>query len=160
MASAADVRRMQAILVRTRAWGVVDRLMPGWETSGADWARTPVGIVDHHDGSSVKSGEWGALGTIMAGRPADGIPPRLSQFQVARCLDGLPKLAVCAAGRANHAGVGAWRFPDGLIVPTNQGNGYLYGAEKAHSGGPNEKSTEAFDYATDALFRAVLEVCG
>jgi hypothetical protein len=158
MADAGDVARMRAIGARLTSWDVQIRWMPGWETSGATWIRVPVGIVDHHDGSSIKSGEWGALGVIIAGRP--DVPPRLSQFQVARCLDDVPKLAICAAGRANHAGRGSWRFPDGLVVPTDSGNSWLYGAEKAHSGGPNEAITDAANYAADALFRAVLEVCG
>ena len=159
MADTGDVRRMQAIIDRLRRWEVVVREMPGWQTAGATWSRVPVGILDHHDASSIKSGEWGSLGTILAGRPADGIPPRLSQFQVARALDAVPKVAICAAGRANHAGRGTWRFPDGLVIPRDDGNSWLYGAEKANNG-LGEVATAAADYATDGLFRAVLEVCG
>lgn len=151
MASAADVARMQAIIDLLRLWQVVVREMSGWQTRGLTWARVPVGIIDHHDAATIKSGEWGALGDIVTNNKA--------QFQVARGLDGVPKVAICAAGRSNHAGVGSWRFPDGLVVPTNDGNAWLYGAEKVNNG-LGERATEAADYAADALFRAVLEVCG
>ncbi len=150
MADSGDVKRMQAIIDRLRAWDVVPREMSGWQSRGLTWARVPVGIIDHHDAASIKSGEWGALGDIVNNNKA--------QFQVARCLDGVPKVAICAAGRSAHAGVGAWRFPDGLVIPTNDGNAWLYGAEKANNG-IGEKATGAADYAADALFRAVLEVC-
>ena len=65
-----------------------------------------------------------------------------------------------AAGRCNHAGVGGpYRLPDGLVVPANDGNRWLYGIEKANNG-LGELATEAHDYAADAVFRALLEVCG
>lgn len=151
MTDAGDIRRMAAIGRRVESWGVVVRWMPGWQERGLTWARVPVGIIDHHDAASIKSGEWGALGDIWQNNKA--------QFQVARCLDGVPKLAICAAGRSNHAGVGSWRFPDGLAVPRDAGNAWLYGAEKANNG-LGEVANDAADYAADALFRAVLEVCG
>jgi hypothetical protein len=151
MADDGDRKRMAAIGADCERWGVVVRWMPGWGTRGLTWARVPVGIVDHHDAATIKAGEWGALGDIVTNNKA--------QFQVARCLDGIPKLAICAAGRSAHAGVGGWRFPDGLVVPTNDGNSWLYGAEKANNG-LGEPMTDAANYATDALFRAVLERCG
>jgi hypothetical protein len=151
VADAGDVRRMEAIIARLRAWDVVDRQMPGWQSRGLTWARVPVGIIDHHDAASIKSGEWGALGDILVNNKA--------QFQVARALDGVPKVAIVAAGRSNHAGVGAYRFPDGLVIPTDNGNAWLYGAEKVNNG-LGEVATPAADYAANALFRAVLEVCG
>lgn len=150
MPDAGDVKRMAAIGRKVESWGVVVRWMPGWDSRGAAWARVPVGIIDHHDAASIKSGEWGALGYI--------VDNNLSQFQVARCLDDVPKIAINAAGRSAHAGVGAWRFPDGLAVPKDSGNAWLYGAEKANNG-LGEPYTDAANYATDALFRAVLEVC-
>lgn len=155
MASAADARRMAAIGALIQSWAVTVRWMPGWETRGGDWARVPVGIVDHHDASSIKSGEWGSLGYILSGSP---IAP-LSQFEIARGLDGVPKVAIVAAGRCNHAGKGAYRFPDGLVVPTDSGNSWLYGMEKANDG-LREPMTDALHYAADAVSRAVLEVCG
>ena len=153
MATAADARRMQAVIDRVRRYGVTVREMPGWQTRGRDFARTPVGIVDHHDASTRKSGEWGALGYILSGSP---IAP-LSQFQVARALDGVPKVAVVAAGICNHAGKGGPTRFGPTTVPVDAGNAWLYGAEKANDG-LSEPYTAAAHYATDALFRAVLEV--
>jgi hypothetical protein len=159
VADEGDRRRIQAIIdFARRNFDVHVVEVPGWQTRGATWPRVPVGIIDHHDASSRKSGEWGALGIIRDGRT--GIPGPLSQFQGARCLDGVPRFAVVAAGRANHAGKGGpYRFPDGLTVPKDSGNSWLYGAEWANDG-VGEPYTDAAHYAHDALFRAVLEVCG
>lgn len=149
-----DASRMQAIIDKLKTWDVTVREMSGWQTRGLAWARTPVGVIDHHDASSIKSGEWGSLAYELTGPLAPS-----NQFQVARCLDGVPKVAILAAGRCNHAGVGTWRFPDGLVIPANAGNAWLYGVEKANNG-LGEKPTEAHDYTADAVFRAILEVCG
>lgn len=154
MADDGDRRRMQAIIDRCRRdyhLNVVE--FGGWETLGATWARVPVGIVDHHDASSRKSGEWGAIGIIRYGR--DGLPPPLSQFQIPRCLTSIPTVGIVAAGRANHAGRGGPAFG---VVPRDQGNSWLYGAECANDG-VGEPYTAAAHYAHDALFRVVLEVC-
>lgn len=157
MADAGDVRRMERILDRVRGYGVVVRELPDWRRRGRTFERVPCGIVDHHDASTRKAGEWGALGAIAYGF-AGGPPAPLSQFQIARCLDGVPKLAVVAAGRANHAGRGGPRNLGGCVVAENAGNGRLYGAEKANDG-RGEPYTPAAHYASDALFAAVLEEC-
>lgn len=158
MADAGDARRLRAIVDRARqVYGVEVLEVPGCYERGATWARVPVGIIDHHDASSRKSGEWGALGVIRDGRP--GIPGPLSQFQVARCLGGVPRFAAVAAGRANHAGAGGPLTRSGVTVPRDQGNAWLYGAEAANDG-VGEPYTWAAHYAHDALFRTVLEVCG
>lgn len=159
MASDADVRRMRAIVDHAaRHFGIVWRLLPGWETLGATWSRTPAGLVVHHDASSRKAGEWGALGIIRYGRA--GIPAPLAQLQAARCLDGVPKAAVVAAGRANHAGAGGpYRFPDGLTIPRDAANAWLYGMEAANDG-IGEPYAPAAHYTRDALARSILEVCG
>ena len=151
MTASADINRMKAIGADMTRWGVSVRWMPGWDQRGSTWSRVPVGIIDHHDAASIKSGEWGVLGYIVANN--------LSQFQVARCLDGVPKVAINAAGICWHAGVGSWRFPDGVSVPRDSGNYWLYGAEKANNG-LGEPYTDASIYAADALFRTVLERCG
>lgn len=151
MADAGDVRRMRAVGELLERWGVTVRWMPGWDRRGETWPRVPVGIIDHHDAAPLSSGEWGALNDITVNTKA--------QFQVARCLDGEPKVAITAAGICWHAGVGSWRFPDGLSVPRDSGNYWLYGAEKANNG-LGEPYNDAAIYAADALFAAVLDVCG
>lgn len=156
MATPADARRMRAIIDRLRTvYDVAVLELPGQDVRGADWTRTPVGIIDHHDASSVKSGEWGALGIIRDGRA--GIPGPLSQFQIARCHDGIPRLAVVASGRANHAGKGGPMTIAGTVIPRDAGNAYLYGAEAANDG-LGEPYTWAAHYAHDALFRTVCEI--
>jgi hypothetical protein len=148
---------MQAIIDRIQRRDVIVRLVPGWESRGRTWARVPVGIIDHHDASTRKSGEWGALGIITSGR--SDVPGPLSQFQVARAVDGVPKVAVVTAGRANHAGPGGPASFGPITVPLDQGNSWVYGAEKANDG-VSEPYTAAAHYATDVLFVAVLEVIG
>lgn len=157
MASSADVARMQAILDHLRReYDITIREVPGWQTRGATWSRTPAGLVVHHDASSRKAGEWGALGIITYGR--DGIPPPLAQFQIGRCADNMPRLAVVAAGRANHAGRGGpYRFPDGLTIPADSANAWLFGTEAANDG-VGEPYTAAAHYTRDALARTLLDV--
>jgi hypothetical protein len=153
MASRADADRMREIVRRLRAAGVEVLELSGCYSRGRDWARVPRGIIDHHDASTRKSGEWGALGVIRDGRPDVSGP--LAQFQIGRCLDGRPRVAVVAAGRGNHAGLGGPL----LGVPRNSGNSYLYGAECANDG-VGEPYTEAAHRAHDVLFRVVADVCG
>jgi hypothetical protein len=147
MADAGDVERMQRIINRTRSYGIQVVEMPNWQSRGATWDRVPSYIIDHHDASTIKAGEWGSLGLIVSNN--------LSQFQVARCLDGVPKIAVCCAGRAGHAGLGGPLAG----MPLNNANAYAYGAEKANNG-LGEPYTDAANYATDGLFRACAIECG
>jgi hypothetical protein len=156
MADDGDRRRMQKIGDLLTSWQVQVRWMPGWETRGLTWARVPVGIIDHHDAASIKSGEWGALGIVVDGR--SDVPGPLAQFQRARCLDGVPKVAIVAAGRANHAGLGGPLDVGGVVLPKDNANAWMYGSEWANDG-LGEPITDAASYTSDALFRAVLEVC-
>ena len=159
MADTGDRNRMLAIGRMIESWDVVVRWMPGWETRGLTWARVPVSIFEHHDASSIKSGEWGSLGLIMDGS-ARGIPGMLSQFQHGRALDGVPKVAIVGCGRASHAGIGGpFRFPDGLVIPANVANAYAYGQEVANNG-LGEPYSDALNYSIEATERAFLEVCG
>jgi hypothetical protein len=159
VADAGDRRRMAAIGQRIESFGVVVRWMPGWETRGLTWARVPVSITEHHDASSIKSGEWGAIGLILDGS-ARGIPGMLAQFQHGRALDNVPKVAIIGCGRASHAGRGGpYRFPDGLLVPADAMNSWGYGQEVANNG-VGEPYRDALHYSIDATSRAVLEVCG
>jgi hypothetical protein len=151
--TAADVSRIQAIGARLLAAGVEILWVPGWETRGAAWTRNPIGIVVHHDASSRKSGEWGSLGVIRDGR--SDVPPPLSQFQVGRGLDGRPRVAVVAAGRANHAGKGGPM----LGIPADSANSWMLGTEVANDG-VGEPYTAANLSARLALVRAAAAVCG
>lgn len=157
MADAGDVARMRRIITTLRGHGVLVREVAGWEQRGDTYAVVPHGICDHHDASTRKTGEWGFLGAITRGRSGPSpVPGPLGNFQIARCLDGIPKVAVVAAGIANHAGRGGPRLSGGILIPENRANGRTYGAEKANDG-VGEPHTPACHYATDALFAAVLE---
>lgn len=154
VASRLDADRANAVVQRLRiVYGVEVLVLPGAFERGADWTRTPTGVVDHHDASTRKSGEWGALGVVRDGRP--DLPGPLAQWQGARCLDGVPRVALVAAGRANHAGRG------GPLngVPPDAGNAWLVGVEWANDG-VAEPYTLAAHYAHDALFRSIADVCG
>lgn len=151
MTDQGDINRMRRIGQRIESYGVEVHWMPGWEERGGTWARVPVGVIDHHDAASLMTGEWGVLGYIVSAQ--------LAQFQVGRCLDGKPRVAICAAGRQGHAGKGGWTFPGGPRIPTNDGNQWLYGVEKANNG-LGESYTDAAIYAADATFHAILTECG
>jgi hypothetical protein len=143
-----DRARARRIIDRVRSYEVEVREMPGHETRGGTFVVVPVKVFDHHDASSRKSGEWGSLGLILDGTPR-GIPGPLSNAQVARCLDGVPRVAWVADGTCSHAGLGS-----GLGLPTNDANRRVYGVEKANDG-IIEPYTDAANYAANALFHAM-----
>lgn len=151
MPTKADVDRMRRIVDKTRARGTRVTFVRNWDTRGAGFPGKPKGGVVHHDASSSKSGTWGALATVVAGRPDLRGP--LSQFQVAR--GGTPQLAVVAAGIANHAGTGGPK----IGVPANRGNQELYGSEVANNG-TGEPYTKATIKAITDLFASIMEVLG
>ncbi len=122
--TAANVALKRRQVRRMRAAGLTVVEVQGWETRGRPQRYDPLGVLEHHDASSLRSGELGALPIIVAGRT--GIPGPLSQWQVGR--SGTWYLV--AAGRANHAGAGG---PHGEI-PADSGNRYLEGVEVANDG--------------------------
>jgi hypothetical protein len=158
-ATAADVRRMRAIAAVLVRHDVRPVWRPGWETRGTGQTFDPRGLVCHWDASTILSGEWGALGVIEFGRGGDNpVPGPLAQFQGARCLDGIPKVAMVAAGRANGAGAGGpYRLPNGVVVPKDSGNRYFLNAEWAWAG-DTEELNPAAKHAYSALGYAVREV--
>lgn len=156
MPDAGDRARAARIIARVRSYGVQVREIPGHENRGGTFVVVPNTVFDHHDASSRKSGEWGALGLITDGT-ARGIPGPLSNAQVARCLDGIPKIAWVADGTCSHAGLGGPTPARGL--PLNNANSRAYGVEKANDG-VGEPYTAAANYATNALFHAMAVECG
>jgi hypothetical protein len=127
--TSSDVARMRRIITRIRNAGIRVVEVDGWQHRGRPQAFAPRGVLEHYDASTIKSGNWGALGIIVSGRT--GIPGPLAQFQVAR--DGT--WAVVAGGRANHAGAGGpWNG-----IPRDSGNRYLYGVEVAGTRGETYK---------------------
>jgi hypothetical protein len=152
---------MQAVMAFLRRHGVRVVEIGGWQTRGVPLAFAPRFFVCHWDASTLRSGEWGALGIIVAGRGgANPVPPPLAQTQVARCLDGVPKVAIVAAGRANQAGRGGpYRLPDGTTIPLDSANRYSYGSEHANDGS-GEPVTPASMHAYQTLAAAYREVLG
>jgi hypothetical protein len=148
-ASNAEADRIKRIVARVNRLdsGVRVVYVSGWQDRGTGGTFSPRGLIDHHDASSVTSGTWGAIGTVTHGRP--DVPGPLSQFFVAR--GSVPQIAVVAAGRANHGGLGGPHKG----IPQHSANAYTYGIEKANNG-VGESYTDASIRATRVLFAAIL----
>lgn len=127
-ATAEDVKRMLAIRARFLSAGLTVMEVDGWRGRGRPKTFRPVGCLEHHDGSSVKSGPWGAIGIITRGR--DSIPGPLAQFQVSRAAHW----AIVACGRCNHAGAGGPMTRAGVTIPKDSANRYTMGVEVANAG--------------------------
>lgn len=94
---------------------------PGWETRGGVQF-SPIGVMDHHTGA----GAYNNLLRYMAEGP---VHPPLCNYATSRPENGVVRVTVVAAGRANHAGKGglSWTGPDG-------GNYQTLGAEHQNDG--------------------------
>lgn len=113
-----------------RAAGLTVVEYPGWHTRGRPYdggARPfePRAVMLHHDASATGPSPGMARYIAETGRP--GIPAPLAQCWV----DTAGRWHVLAAGRANHAGEGAY----GALLPTDQGNRYALGVETDHTTG-------------------------
>lgn len=116
-----------------KAAGLKVALVDGWENRGRGNVGSIVGIICHHT-AGPKSGNMPSLGTLVKGR-AD-LPGPLAQLGLGR--DGT--YYVIAAGRANHAGKGAWKG-------VSTGNTSFIGIEAENTGLPNDSPwpTEQID---------------
>lgn len=95
---------------RLRAAGLTVVEEDGWRTRGFDFPAMPKVVVGHHTASNPASGSMPSLGILINGRPAP--PPPLPG---PLCQVGLSRTGVAhviAAGKANHAGPGAWKTVD------------------------------------------------
>ena len=96
----------------------------GWESRGRAEMGAPVGVICHHT-AGPRAGNMPSLKTLIDGRP--DLPGPLAQLGLGR--DGT--YYIIAAGRCNHAGVGAWQgFTDG--------NGRFIGIEAENTGLPDD----------------------
>jgi peptidoglycan hydrolase-like protein with peptidoglycan-binding domain len=100
--------------------GLTVREAPGWETRGTA-TFDPVGVMWHHTASGPNWTDQSLTNLLVNGRPDLSGP--LCQLQLNR--DG--SYVVIAAGRANHAGAGAW---NGITT----GNTSFIGIEAANDG--------------------------
>lgn len=106
-----------------RAAGLRVVEIPGWKSRGRPGLFAPQGNLWHHTGGAADGrayAEWMAT----TGRP--DLPPPLCQLAVGR--DGT--VYVCAAGRANHAGVAKASGP----CPAGDGNTLYLGWECMNTG--------------------------
>lgn len=109
----------------------------GWKTRGRPRSAgpfVPEAVIWHHDGSA--KGPSPSLARFLAeeGRPAEGIPAPLSQLWVCAGCGGKHPVGtwhVLAAGRANHAGIGAGFG----VIAEDCGNSQAIGVETDNTTG-------------------------
>lgn len=129
------------IVQHLRAWGLTVTETSGWQTRGADFPAQPLVIVDHHTGTPDSAkGDYPTLNVVINGR---------SDLQGPLCQFGLGRsgtVYLIAAGKANHAGKGAW---DGV----NVGNSRSVGVEAESAGGGRwtRQQLEAYPILNAAL---------
>jgi len=97
---------------------------PGWQTRGVGDMGPIKGVICHHT-AGPRSGNMPSLGIVTNGRPDLRGP--LSQL----CLGRDGTFYVVAAGRANHAGAGAWQG-------FKSGNASFIGIEAENTGLPDD----------------------
>ncbi len=96
--------RLLGLADRLRDFGLIVVEVPGWQDRGDDFDATPIVVVAHHTGTAATAkGDYPSLRIVRDGR--SDLPGPLSQVGMGR--DGTAY--VIAAGKANHAGKGAWK---------------------------------------------------
>lgn len=93
--------RLLGLADACRAAGLRVVEVDGWRTRGADFPATPKVVIWHHT-AGAKTGDYPSLPVVRDGR--EGLPGPLSQVGLGRS----GTVYVIAAGKANHAGPGAW----------------------------------------------------
>lgn len=90
-----------------RQWGLHVQLIPGWDKRGAPFQETPRVPVAHHTATArSRTLDYPSLRIVRDGRgEPNPLPGPLSQVG----LGYSGTVYVIAAGKANHAGPGAWR---------------------------------------------------
>lgn len=111
-----------ADVLRARGLKVVEHA--GWQSRGRGEMGNVLGVMLHHTAGPA-SGDLPSLGTVLNGRPADGIPGPLAHLMLSR--SGV--WHVIAAGVANHAGKGYAPW-----VGRDNGNAHLLGVEAESTG--------------------------
>ncbi|HYI48584.1 MAG TPA: N-acetylmuramoyl-L-alanine amidase [Allosphingosinicella sp.] len=125
---------------------------PGWQSRGRGPMGTVRGVICHHT-AGPKSGIMPSLKVVTDGRP--GLDGPLAQLGLGR--DGT--WFVIAAGRANHAGTGAWK---GITA----GNTSFIGIEAENQGIPADPwpavQVDAYKRGVAAILKklgAPVEMC-
>jgi peptidoglycan hydrolase-like protein with peptidoglycan-binding domain len=115
----------------------------GWENRGHGDVGNIVGVICHHTATPGKNANMPTLNTLIQGRP--DLTGPLAQLGLGR--DGT--YYVVAAGRCNHAGIGAWK---GVTT----GNSSFIGIEGENSGLPDDSPWP--DAQMDAYHRGVAAI--
>lgn len=123
--------------------GLKVALTNGWEDRGHGDMAQVVGVLCHHTATTVKNANMPTLNLLIQGRPDLSGP--LAQLGLGR--DGT--YYVIAAGRCNHAGIGAWQ---GVTT----GNSSFIGIEAENTGLPNDSPWPAVQM--DAYRRGVAAI--
>ena len=131
--------------------GVRVQTVPGWDNLtigkyGTRWQ--PCGVVLHHTANSGAKGDAPSLGWVVHNPYA---PVRACHLLVAR--SGLVYL-VYALG-CYHAGKGGPMTVDGVSVPRDEGNRYLFGIEIESKG--TDASVTAGEHETDGFTPAQVD---
>lgn len=100
---------------------------PGFSTRGST-AFAPIGVMNHHTGPG---GYDNLLNYMMRGSK---IAP-LCNWATSRPHNGVVRVTVCSAGRANHAGRGGSGRGGTDWIPTDSGNRLTIGGEHQNDGG-------------------------
>jgi hypothetical protein len=118
---------------------------PGWQTRGLGDVGPTRGVMCHHT-AGPKTGNMPSLGIVTHGR--SDLRGPLAQL----CLGRDGTFYVVAAGRANHAGVGAWQ---GL----KSGNTNFIGIEAENTGLPDDPwpqaQMDAYQHGVAAILRKI-----
>lgn len=96
--------RLLALADHLRRWGLDVVEEPGWQDRGVHFAQKPLVAVGHHTATRQRPGvPFPTRRILINGRP--DLPGPLCQVGLATDY----RVHVIAAGKANHAGPGAWR---------------------------------------------------
>ncbi|MBG6085801.1 peptidoglycan recognition protein family protein [Zhihengliuella flava] len=125
-----------------KSWGLTVEYVPGWSTRGST-SFDPVGVVGHWTAGPRGTDKRPSLRIVTEGRPS--LPGPLCNVY----LDRRGVCVIVAAGRANHAGKGAWRG--------YSGNSRFLGieAEAADNADWTDAQREAYPILCAALLDAI-----
>lgn len=120
---------------------------PGWSTRGST-SFDPIGVMNHHTGA----GAYDNLLRYMA--TGSSIAP-LCNWATSRPANGIVRVTLVTAGRANHAGRGGSGRGGTAWIATDSGNRLTVGGEHQNDGGQPwpDQQLEAIARGSAALLR-------
>lgn len=107
--------------------GVKVEAYSGWDERGST-SFDPFGVLNHHTGPGAYDPLLKYMMEIASIKPS-------CNWATSRPVNGVVRVTVCCAGRANHAGKGGgFKLPSGDFIPLNDGNKKLIGGEHQNDG--------------------------